>query len=46
MPSKLMGHLELVGELTRLFPSDTHVHVWADYIRTKFDLPEVFYFDL
>lgn len=46
MPNKLMGHLELAGELTRLFPGKVHAHVWPDYIRTKFDLPEVFYVDM
>jgi hypothetical protein len=45
MPNVLMGHLYTAGECRKIFPDDIHPHCWADYIRTKFDLPEVFYVD-
>jgi len=46
MKSKLMGHLDLVQELMVVFPENVHSHVWPDYIRVKYNLPEVFYFDM
>ncbi|KAK6210482.1 hypothetical protein LQW54_006229 [Pestalotiopsis sp. IQ-011] len=46
MQNKLVGHLHIAGELVKIFPDGVHAQVWADYIRTKWNLPEVFYVDL
>ena len=45
MKSKLLGHLYVADEVTKLFPPGIHAHVWPDYIRTKYNLPEIFYVD-
>ncbi|KAK6365632.1 hypothetical protein LTS17_011018 [Exophiala oligosperma] len=44
-PSTFWGHLPLAGECKKLFPPETHVQNWANYIRKKFDLGDVFYVD-
>lgn len=45
MPNKLLGHLYLAFELRRLFPKGCHGQVWGDYIRIKYNMPDVFYVD-
>ncbi|KAI1758533.1 cytochrome P450 [Hypoxylon sp. FL1150] len=45
MKNKLIGHLQIADEVTKLYPKGIHAHVWPDYIRTKYNLPEVFYVD-
>ncbi|KIW20676.1 hypothetical protein PV08_01253 [Exophiala spinifera] len=43
--STFWGHLPLAGECKKVFPPDTHMQCWANYIRKKFDLGDVFYID-
>ena len=45
MPNRLLGHLPIGGECQSTFPTDVHPHTFLDYIRRKYDLPEVFYVD-
>ena len=45
MPSKLLGHIPIAAECERHFPSDAHPHVYAHYIRKKYNLGKVFYVD-
>ncbi|KAK6063318.1 P450 monooxygenase AflN 4 [Seiridium cupressi] len=45
MTSKLAGHLQIASELTTLFPPGIHAQTWAEYIRIKWNLPDVFYVD-
>lgn len=45
MKNKLLGHLHIAAEVTKLYPKGIHAHVWPDYIRTKYNLPEIFYVD-
>lgn len=45
MQNTFFGHLHLASELFQVFPRKVHVQVWGDYIRTKYNLPEVFYVD-
>ncbi|CAJ2502559.1 Uu.00g099530.m01.CDS01 [Anthostomella pinea] len=46
MLNKLVGHLNIAGELNKVFPHRVHAQVWGDYMRTKWNLPEIFYLDL
>ncbi|KAK5546428.1 hypothetical protein LTR23_003533 [Exophiala sp. CCFEE 6169] len=45
MTSTFWGHLPLAGECKRLFPPQTHVQNWSNYIRKKYQLGDVFYVD-
>lgn len=45
MQSLLLGHLYIAEECVRVFPKGIHSHTWSDYIREKWNLPEVFYID-
>jgi hypothetical protein len=45
MKNKLLGHLAIAGECQSSFPIDAHPHVFLDYIKRKYDLPETFYMD-
>ena len=45
MLNKIIGHLHIADECQRLFPFNIHSHSFPDYIRTKYNLPEIFYVD-
>lgn len=45
MPNTLLGHLPIADECFARFPAGIHTHHFANYIREKWDLPEVFYVD-
>ncbi|KAI1611940.1 cytochrome P450 [Exophiala viscosa] len=45
MESIFWGHLPIAGECRTLFPPMVHVQSWANYIRKKYDLGDVFYVD-
>ncbi|KAI1775371.1 cytochrome P450 [Hypoxylon cercidicola] len=45
MPNKLLGHLQIAGEVAQLYPKGIHAHVWPDYMRTKYNMPDIFYVD-
>ncbi|KIW70862.1 hypothetical protein, variant 2 [Phialophora macrospora] len=42
---KFWGHLKIAGECKRLFPPNCHMQNWANYIRKRYDLGDVFYVD-
>ncbi|CAF9914788.1 MAG: hypothetical protein GOMPHAMPRED_008272 [Gomphillus americanus] len=44
MKNLLLGHLHLADECSKLFKG-LHPHVYANYLRSKYNLPEVFYID-
>lgn len=46
MPNKLWGHLPIIAECQKLLPEEGHPQSWPEYIRLKYNLPEVFYVDL
>ncbi|OAG37348.1 hypothetical protein AYO21_08425 [Fonsecaea monophora] len=45
MESRFWGHLKIAADCKRLFPPNCHVQNWANYIRKKYDLGDVFYLD-
>lgn len=45
MQNLLLGHLYIAEECARVFPKRIHSHTWPDYIREKWNMPEVFYVD-
>jgi len=45
MRNLLLGHLEIADQCRAVFPKGVHMHVWADYIREHWKLPENFYVD-
>ncbi|ORY67046.1 cytochrome P450 [Pseudomassariella vexata] len=45
MQNRLLGHLHIADEVTKLFPPGVHAHVWSEHVRTKYKLPKVFYLD-
>ncbi|OAP61300.1 hypothetical protein AYL99_03501 [Fonsecaea erecta] len=45
MESRFWGHLKIAGDCKKLFPPNCHVQNWANYIRKKYDLGDVFYVD-
>ncbi|OQV04103.1 hypothetical protein CLAIMM_09044 isoform 2 [Cladophialophora immunda] len=45
MESRFWGHLKIAGDCKNLFPPNCHVQNWANYIRKKYDLGDIFYVD-
>ena len=45
MPWKILGHIPIAAECERHFPPDAHPHVFAQYVRKKYNLGKVFYVD-
>ncbi|KAK4935590.1 hypothetical protein LTR10_023384 [Elasticomyces elasticus] len=45
MESIFWGHLPIAGECRELFPPQVHMQSWANYIRKKYDMGDVFYVD-
>ncbi|ERF70131.1 hypothetical protein EPUS_00318 [Endocarpon pusillum Z07020] len=41
----ILGHLLIARDFVNTFPPDAHAHVYADYIRRKYNLGKFFYLD-
>jgi hypothetical protein len=35
---KFWGHLKIAGDCKNLFPPNTHVQNWANYMKKKYDM--------
>ncbi|KAF2275080.1 cytochrome P450 [Westerdykella ornata] len=42
----ILGHLKVMGEIAAALPKRVHPHVYAHYLREKYNLPPVFYLDI
>ena len=45
MPWKILGHIPVAAECEQHFPPKAHPHVYAHYIRKKYNLGKFFYVD-
>ena len=45
MPWKILGHIPIAADCEAHFPAHAHPHVYAHYIRKKYNLGKVFYVD-
>jgi cytochrome P450 len=45
MQNTLLAHLPIVFECQKIFPDDSHPHLFFHYIQKRFDLPDIFYMD-
>ncbi len=45
MPWKILGHIPIAAECEQHFPPSAHPHVYAHYIRKKYNLGKFFYVD-